>query len=475
VDGYILTFATLLLTSGSIGDRYGRKKTLIVGLIWFGIVSALAGFSPSTNVLIGARSVLGVGGALILPATLSIITVTFPPNERAQAIAIWAAIFGLGVALGPILGGFLLEHFDWNSVFLVSLPVCAIAAAGSWRYLGDSHDENPPALDLPGVVLSIAGLFALVFGIISAGVRGWTDTTVIVSLAIALVVLSIFGWWEAHSPNAMLPLRFFRNMSFTAASITMAFVTFCQFTVLFFFSPYFQTVQGYSTFQAGLRLLPLALTLTIMATISARVAAWIGTKYTVTLGLLVAAGGYFYIAQIYRVDTPFPLAMLGQIIIGVGVGLTFSPATNSIMGSVPFDKAGIGSAMNDTTRQFGGALGVAVMGTILNLSYTGSINALKTALPQLPPDTLAQINGSLQAAHQVATSLPATASRTVLAIVDQAYVSGMDHAFTIGTEIVLCVALFALLFLPNRIRRADDYAAPVAEPTAALFDASTGK
>jgi len=456
LDGYVLVFAALLLTTGTIGDRFGRKRVLLVGLVWFAIGSVIAAISSSTLMLIATRALLGVGGALILPATLSIISATFPPKERPQAIAIWAAIFGLGVGAGPVIGGFLLEHFGWNMLFLINLPTCAIALIGGWLFLTESKDTHAPAFDIPGIVLSIIGLFALVYGIIKAGVEGWTNSTVLIALGIGIGVLALFAAWEARTPNAMLPIRFFRNRSFTVASIAMAMVTFNQFSVLFFLSPYLQTVQGYSTLSAGLRLLPFALTLTIMASQSARISSRIGTKYTVALGITIAALGALFIAGVYKVDTPYSIIFISEVWLGFGVGMVFSPATNSIMGAVPVDKAGVGSAMNDTTRQLGGALGVAVLGTILNITYTDSIATLKTSLPQLSPDILAKLSSTVQAAHVIAATLPPEIGTAIITNADQAYVVGMTHGLTVGGIVMFCAGLFVLAFLPAQVQRSEE-------------------
>ena len=454
VDGYVLVFAALLLTTGSIGDRIGRKKALQLGLLWFMIVSVAAALSTSTTMLIITRGVLAVGSAFILPATLSIISATFPSKERAQAIALWAAIYAFGVGLGPVIGGFLLEHFTWNSVFLVNVPTCLIAIAGGAFFLNDSKDQHAPKVDIPGVILSVVGLFALVYGIIDAGVYGWTDPNVLAALGIGTVVLIAFGWWEARSPNAMLPMHFFKNMSFTSASITLALVTFGQFTILFFLIPYLQTIQGYSTLESGLRVLPLAITLTVMATLSARISRRLGTKYTVALGIAVAAAGYIFIALTFRVDTAYVWVVVAQIIVGFGMGTAFSPATNSIMGSVPIDKAGVGSAMNDTTRQLGGALGIAILGTVLNQIYISRLGGLSSLIS---PAQLASSESSVEAAHLVAAALknPATA-HSLISTADQAYVVGMNQALIVGAVVLIGASLFALRFLPAQVHRNEE-------------------
>ncbi len=458
VDGYVLVFAALLLTSGAISDRFGRKRILQIGLVFFAIDSVLTATATSTSLLIIYRAALGLGGSLILPATLSTVTATFPAKERAQAIAIWAAIFGLGVGIGPAISGFLLEHFNWNSIFWVNVPVCALALIGGAVFLGETKDEHPPAFDLPGVILSIAGLFILTYGIIEAGVRGWSDGEVLAALGIGALILAVFGWWEIHTPNAMLPMRFFKNPSFSIASLDLGLVLFTQFGFLFFISPYLQTIQGYSTFQAGLRLLPFALTITGMASMSARITRRLGVKRMVALGVAIAACGAIFMAVVYQPGTSYTLVFAGEVIFGFGIGMTFSPATNSIMQAVPLEKAGIGSAMNDTTRQVSGAFGVAVLGTVLNLSYIGGLGALKTA-PQLsgiPAGTLALVAGSVQSAHLVAATLPAPAASLIIATADRAYLSGMDNGLLVGAGMLLIASLLALFFLPSQPRRSEE-------------------
>lgn len=450
VDSYILVFAAVLLTMGSIGDRLGRKRALQFGILWFGIFSLLAALSNSTHMLIGTRALLGLGGATIMPATLSLITAMFrDPKERAQAIALWAAIFGLGSGIGPLIGGFLLEHFSWHAVFFVNLPVVAIALIGGQIYLPESRDHNAPSPDFPGVLLSIVGLFALVYGIIEAGQDGWTDTYVLLSFAVAAVVLGVFGWWENRSPHPMLPMYLFRNMSFTGANVAMTMMFFGMFGTLFFFSQYFQSVQGYTALEAGWRLLPQALVIMVAASSSARVAQMLGLKRTVSLGFFIAAGGMFVMSQILEADTSYGIILLALIVLSSGMGIAMSPATNSIMGSVPVNKAGVGSAMNDTTRQIGGALGVAVLGTIMNHRYLDKIVTLKGSLPE---QAYGYVENSIQGAHAVAAGLPAQASAPLLKVADQAFVTGMTEAMLIASLVMIGASLFTFLFLPSEVR-----------------------
>jgi len=454
VDAYVLVFAALLLTMGSIGDRFGRKRALQFGLVMFGLGSLWAALSTSTEMLIAARAFLGIGGATIMPATLSIISATFPREERSQAIAIWAAIFGLGVGVGPVVGGLLLEHFAWNAVFFVNLPVVAIALLGGALFLADSKDEHAPKPDIVGVLLSVPGLFALIYGIIEAGMNEWTDPHVLAAFGVSVVLLAIFTWWESRVPNPMLPLHFFKNMSFTGANIAMTFIMFSMFGSIFFLSQYLQTVQGYSALDAGLRMVPLAVTLAIVSASSARITRQLGTKRTVALGIAIAAGGLLFMSHMYDVGAAYSTIALGEIILASGMGFAMSPATDSIMGAVPVSKAGVGSAMNDTTRQLGGALGVAVLGTIMNGRYLDGIESLKTALPQLRPDMFDGISSSIQAAHMIASrpEVPEPFANTITGIADRAFVAGMNDAMLFGAAVMLVNALLVLMILPSRIR-----------------------
>jgi EmrB/QacA subfamily drug resistance transporter len=397
-----------------------------------------------------------------MPATLSIITATFPPNERPRAIASWAAIFAMGVGIGPLIGGWLLQHFEWNSVFFVNLPVIIVALIGGALTLGESKDEHPPKADIPGVFLSIGGLFALIYGIIEAGQQGWTDPTVLLAFALAAILLGIFVWWESRNPNAMLPMRFFKNMSFTGANLALVFVTFSLFGSVFFLSQYLQTVQGYTTLEAGILGLPLAFTLTFVASRSAFVAARLGTKYTVALGIAIAGVGLLFLATTLHEDTVYITIAAGQVILATGMGLAVSPATNSVMASVPIRKAGIGSAMNDTTRQLGGALGVAVLGTIMNNAYLQGISTLRTDLPLLPDAAYEAIASSIQAAHIVANNpaVPAAAHDIIVNTANHAFIAGMNEGMFIGALIMFGASLFALVFLPAYAKRMDDEEIP---------------
>jgi EmrB/QacA subfamily drug resistance transporter len=465
VDAYTLVFAALLLTAGSIGDRFGRKRLLQIGLIVFGVFSLGAALAQSTGMLIAMRAMMGIGGAIIMPSTLSILTATFrDPKERAQAIAFWAATFSLGSGVGPLVGGYLLAHYHWSSVFYINLPVVVIAVVGGYFFIHDSKAEILRRIDIPGCILSLTGLFTLVYGIIQAGIDGWNAGNVLIAFGVAIVLLTAFALWELRSKEPMLPLRFFKNMSFTGANVALTLIAFAMFGCFFFLSQYLQTVQGYTALQAGIRLLPMAVAAFIGAVVSARIAQKIGTKLTVAAGIMIAAAGLFYFYKVAAVDTSFGAIAFGMSVTSLGMGMTMSPATNSIMGSIPVDEAGVGSAMNDTTRQIGGALGVAIMGTLLNSSYAAKIDAVIWPAP-LPKTALDAVRGSIQGAHIVAGNVAQQSPPLAQAIIhnaDQAFTYGMAHTLLVSAIIMATAAVLVVLIVPTRVQpyNSNGYAKP---------------
>jgi EmrB/QacA subfamily drug resistance transporter len=454
VDAYVLAIAGLLLTVGYLGDRLGRKPALMLGMTVFGLFSLGAALSNSNGMLITMRTLMGIGAATILPATLSILTATFrEPRERAQAIAFWAATFSLGTGIGPLIGGELLKHFHWSSVFYINLPVIAVGLIGSYFFIANSKTEQPRKLDILGTVLSITSLFTLVYAIIQAGTNGWTDTGVLWSFGAAVLQLIVFIVWEIHYPDAMLPMRFFRNMSFTGANITLTLVFFGLMGSFFFLGQFLISVQGYDPLQAGLRLLPMAGVSFVSAAASAQIARFIGTKYTVALGILIAAAGFYYFSTIATVDVLYSTFVIPMCIVSLGIGFTMAPATNSVMGSVPVDQSGIGSAMNSTMRQVGGALGIAVLGTILNSTYIAQINA--AVWPSQVTPYLDAIRGSIQGANIVAQNVQAQSPQLAQMITDtshKAFTAGSQDALVVASIIMAVSAVLTLIILPNRVR-----------------------
>jgi EmrB/QacA subfamily drug resistance transporter len=444
VDAYLLVFAGLLLTMGAAGDRFGRKLALDAGLLVFVAASAASAFAGSAEVLIAARAAMGIGAALIMPATLSIITNIFPPTERGRAIGVWAGMAALGVVMGPVVGGWLLEHFWWGSVFLINLPVVALALLAGWPLVPNSRDPSATPLDPTGAALSVAALVTLVYGIIQAPEDGWTDPVVLGAFGVAAVLAVAFIWWERRIQHPMLPMGFFRDPRFSAASGAIAMAFFALFGSVFLLTQHLQFVLGYTPLQAGVRILPVA-ALAVAAPLAARLTEGIGAKLVVAAGLLVVAGALWVLSTVQLGDG-YGRVAAALALLGIGMGLVVAPATESIMGSVPLAKAGVGSAMNDTTRQVGGALGVAVLGSILAASYGA---AIQPTLRGAPPQVAQTAGDSIGAAATIAAQLGPQGSG-LLEAARSAFIQGMGDALQVGAGVAALAALLVLLFLPAR-------------------------
>jgi EmrB/QacA subfamily drug resistance transporter len=455
VDAYTLVFASLLLTAGMLGDKFGRRGALTAGLAIFGLGSVVAAFSGSAGALIGARAFMGIGGAFIMPATLSILTNVFTdPAERARAIGIWAGVSGLGIAIGPTTGGWLLEHFWWGSVFLINIPVVLAGLVAGRFLIPTSRDPGSPRLDPFGTVLSATGLFALLYAIIEGPSKGWSDTTVAGAFVIGLVVLATFVTWEMHSDHPVLDVRLFSNPRFSGASLAITLVFFALFGSIFFLTQYLQFVLGYGTLTAGLAISPVALALMVSAPVAPALTKRFGYKAMVATGLAIVAGGLVLLSTA-TVASGYGLILAVILIMGLGMGLAMTPATDSIMGSLPREKAGVGSAVNDTTREVGGALGVAILGSLLAASYHTSMSGSAT-VQALPPSAAAaahdSLGGAVHVAHQVGT-----AGSSLVADATHAFVSAMSSTVLVAAGVAVIGAIVALVWLPSR-------AAPAPEP-----------
>ena len=461
VDSYLLVFAVLLLIAGALGDRFGRKKALTFGLVMFGIGSLFAAAAPGTTQLIASRALMGVGAAAIMPTTLSILTNIFPDDERPKAIAIWAAVSGMGIAIGPISGGFLLEHFDWGSLFLVNIPIVAIGLVAGAILIPESRDPEPKKLDFVGAGLSIAGLTAIVWGLIEASERGWTDSTILGAFAAGSAIMAAFIAWERRSSHPMLDVSVFRNLRFSAASISVAFVFFALMGVVYFLTTYLQSVMGYTALEAGVRMLPVAAGLIAATKVSVEATKRLGTKIVVATGL-GTVGSALYLLGTCGVDTGYGRVALALSMMGVGMSLAMSPATESIMGSLPKAKAGIGSAMNDVVREVGGTLGVAVLGSVLASSYG---NGMDGAVRGMPHDAAEAASDSVGGAHDVAAQIGGEAAANLTQVANQSFVDAMSTTATLAAGVALAGALIAAAFLPSRARAPHATALP--EPAAA--------
>jgi EmrB/QacA subfamily drug resistance transporter len=446
VDAYVLVFAGLLLTAGSLSDRFGRKGTLQLGIVLFGIGSAAAAMSSSAEQLILTRAFMGIGGALIMPSTLSILMDVFrDPRERGRAIAIWAGFSGLGVAIGPITGGLLLEHFSWSSVFWVNLPIGIVALVLGAFLVPTSRDPRQSRLDPVGAVLSIVGLGTLLFGIIEGPAKGWTDGAVLGAFGIAALCLVGFLVWERHTAHPMLDMSVFRNPRFSAASATITMVFFALFGSLFLMTQYWQLVHGYSPLEAGVRLLPHAATMMIVAPLSARLVERVGTKRAVVTGLTLVATGLLLLSTIAP-DSPYPLVISFFVVMAAGMGMTMAPATESVMGALPREKAGVGSAINDTTRQVGGALGVAIIGSIVSGFYAADIRAGAERVGVAQADRTT-VESSLGGAQQVAASLGDRGSALITAA-NESFVGALSIGLRISAAVILAAAVISWRYLP---------------------------
>ena len=450
VDSYVLVFAGLLLTMGALGDRFGRKLALNSGLVIFGVASVFAAFADTASALIIARSFMGIGGALIMPSTLSIITNIFSGPERGRAIAAWAAVAGLGIVVGPALGGWLLENFWWGSIFLINIFIVGAAIALGFFLVPESKDPAATPLDPVGALLSIVGLTVLVYAIIEAPAEGWTSGLVLGAFAGAVVLLGAFLWWEWRAEHPMLRLEFFKNPRFSAASGAITMVFFAMFGTVFLLTQHLQFVLGFTPLEAGIRVMPVA-TMIIAAPLAARVVEKVGTKIVVTLGLTTVAVAMGWLATI-DINSGYGHIALTLSLLGLGMGSAMAPATESIMGSLPLAKAGVGSAMNDTTRQIGGALGVAILGSILASSYG---TAMAPVVQDLPPRAAEIAGDSVGGAIRVAGEI-GEAGVALVAAANQAFVDAMSSAVWVAAGIALLGAALTWLYLPAHALTPED-------------------
>ncbi|MGY1602854.1 MFS transporter [Geodermatophilus sp. SYSU D00815] len=454
IDAYILVFAGLLFSWGVIGDRIGRRKTLLIGLAVFAVGSTCAAFSGSPVELIVWRAVMGVGGAAVQPTTLAVITNVFPAGERGRAIGVWAGTAGIGVAGGPLAGGAVLQHFWWGAVFLIGVPVCLLGIAGILAFVPESKDPQPRRLDVPGVLLSILALAGLVFGIIRGGSGfGWTEPTVLVPLVGGAVLLALFVWLQRRSSHPALDVSLFRNPAFSAAAAALGLNFFALQGATFYLVYYLQGGRGYSALQTGFLLIPVAVGMALMAPRSSRLAERFGAKAVCAAGFLAISASFAGI-QLLDLASPVWLIVVLFSVQGLGMGAVMAPATESIMSVVPREKAGAGAAVNNSVRQVGGALGVAILGSLLTTAYRDDLGR---ALDPLPAGVREQagesIVATLEAVRRVVAGEDADAARAAAGVAEparEAFVSAM-HLTAVGTAAAsLVAAVVVLAWLPGR-------------------------
>jgi EmrB/QacA subfamily drug resistance transporter len=462
INSYTLVFAGLLFTFGVIGDRIGRKRMLIIGLASFGLFSLLTAYAQTPDQLIWARAAMGLGAAAVMPQTLSIISNVFDPRERARAIGIWASAVGIGVAIGPVVGGLLLAHFWWGSVFLLNVPFTAAGATAVWLLVPESKNPDPGRIDYVGVLASIAGLVLLVYGIIQGGEKGsWLHLDVLGTALAGLAVLAFFGWYEARLSHPSLDVRLFRDARLSSAVAALSLVFFGMMGALFFISFYLQSVHGYSPLKAGLLSLPFAAGQLLLAPRAATLVRRYGAKAVVASGLMLVTAaliGY----QLLGVGTPVWVLAVLFFMQGAGMGTVMPPATEAVMSVVPRERAGAGSALTNTARQVSGALGIAVLGSILAQVYRGQLSPHLAALPVAARGPAA---GSITATQAVAARL-GTAGHDLASFADTAFVHAMHVTTIASAAITLLGVAVVLIWMPGRSGRpgASPELATAAEP-----------
>jgi EmrB/QacA subfamily drug resistance transporter len=454
VDGYTLAFAGLLLVGGNLGDRLGRRRVLQAGLALFAVTSITAAISTTDGELIAARGAMGVAAALIYPATLAILNNVFTDaRERAMAIGVWSGVSGLAVAIGPVCGGLLLRHFAWSSVFYVNVPVVIIALAAGRLLLPESRDPNAGRFDPLGAILSVAGITLLTWSIIEAPQHGWGSAATIGGIAGAFAILATFAFHQARRPDPMLDVRLFRNPRFTAASVSIAAAFFGLFGFIFLITQYFQAVRGFDPLRAGVATLPFAVVTGALSPVAILVMKRLGTKLVVAAGLLLMSAGFVVAANTTQEGAYWGPIVTAMALMAAGLAFTTSPATDAIMGALPPEKAGAGSAVNDTTREVGGTLGVAIIGSVLSSAYGSHV---ATALSGLgaPRAVTASAGASIEAGLAVAGHFPPALRATAAQAARQAFMTGLHGGSWVAAGATAAGALLALLFLPARPRHA---------------------
>ena len=452
VDGYVLAFASLLLTGGILGDRYGRKRTFLAGLAVFTGSSLACGLASNSLELIGARAMQGIGAALLMPGTLSILTVTFPSRERAKAIGLWAGVSGLALALGPTLGGYMVEHLGWESVFFVNVPVGVVAFAVAVRTVRESRSDEARMLDIGGLLLGTGSLFAFTYALIEANQLGWTDPRIVGGLVVGALLGLGFLVWEHRTTHPMLPLSFFRIPAFTAGNVVAFSVSLGMFATFFFLSLFMQNpfLRDYSAFETGLRFLPMTLMIVVTAPNAGRYASKHGSRAPMTYGLILAGSGLIALSRLTP-DTPYWVMGVLFAIMGHGMASTMAPMTAAVMNAVGPQRAGLGSATTNSSREVGGVFGIALLGTILFTRLESvlapSLAGLGLSLRQQAAITSAAGHGQLDVG---ALGLDPNQAAAVGRAFGDAFLSGFRLALVVAGVALLVAAVVANRFIPGR-------------------------
>lgn len=448
LDSYVLILAGLLMLGGSIGDRYGRRNWMTVGLVLFGAGSVLGAVAPDIETLIAARGVQGLGAALVLPATLSIVTNVFDRDERPKAIAIWTAVGGMGIGLGPAVGGYLVDRWDWSAAFWIHVPVIALALLGQIG-VPESRDPRNIGLDIKGALAATGGITALVYGVIQGSEAGWSSFEIIGSFVIAASLLGAFVLIERTAEYPMLPLSFFKERDFTGSVVVLGLLFFSGIVMFFFLTQFFQLIQLRSPFETGLMILPNAGAIVIASGIAQFALPRIGPRRLVSAGMAVMAFGTYLFTGVDATSETLPLIVY-IMVFGFGFGLAAQPLTDTVMAAVPLEDAGIGSAVNDVSRELGSALGVAILGSIVSGLYRGNVESELAG--QVPDEVIDLAGEGIGVITVAAGELPAEVAAATFTGANQAFIDAMTTGFWFSIGFLVIGLLVSLTMLPNRSR-----------------------
>jgi EmrB/QacA subfamily drug resistance transporter len=451
VDAYTVVFAGLLLFAGALGDRFGRRGLLATGLAVFGGAAALGMITSDPHQLIVLRAVMGVGAAAIMPTTLSVITTSFPQEDRPKAIGVWVGVAGGGAVLGLFGSGVLLEFFSWSSFFALNVALAAVAFVGTLAVVPSSVDADPPRLDVVGGLLSLVGVAGTVFGIIEGPERGWTDTWTVAGLVAGMVALAAFVAWELRVDKPMLDPRLFRNRGFSAGALAVMVQFFATFGLFFVVIQYLQFVVDRSALEAAVALLPLPLVMIPLARNAPRIARRVGFRRLAPLGLVLTAAGLVVISQV-DVDLTYATFAAGLVLFAAGMALAGTPSTTAITESLPESKQGVASAVNDTARELGSALGIAILGSVLNQQYR---NGMTEAVHGLPPAVADGAESSIAFTQSDQIGQFGPASHQLVITAQQAFVDGIGEALTIAAAVVAVAAGVVAVLAPASRRRSE--------------------
>jgi EmrB/QacA subfamily drug resistance transporter len=450
IDAYTLTFASFMLTGGALGDLYGRKRFFMFGLGLFTLGSLACGLSSTTGELIGFRALQGLGAAMLLPGSLSIITATFSGKERGAAIGIWAAMSGLAIAIGPVVGGYLVEHVSWESIFFINIPVGILGLILTFVVVRESRDTSRARkLDPPGLITGTAGLFFLVYALIEGNARGWTDGLILGAFALAAVLLATFFRVESRRESPMLPLSFFRIPTFAASNVVAAAVFFSLFGTVFFLTLYLQNVLGYSPVQAGVRLLAFSCVILVIAPISGRLSDKFGSRWLMTIGTLVAAMGMLLQLRT-QPDSPYLTVILPAfLVLAAGMALTMTPMTAAVMASVPPQRAGVASAATNTSRELGGVFGIALLGAIVTSAFKRAFQArlLSSGVPRSVAARIVAQSGAGAAAGNAGSG----ADPTLVEAVKSSFVHAIHVGMVVAIGFLLLASVVSYLFVRSHV------------------------